>query len=71
VPKYHTETVYYPPDVRVADGNLGHYINELRDKGIDRITIVAKRRPHSDHQHSTSIPEEHEYTSVQGNVGSS
>ena len=68
--KYHTMTVYYPEQISVGDGPLGHYIHELFASGIDAIQIMRAERPHT-HEHAESKPTEPVYTNVQGNTGSS
>lgn len=70
MPKYRTQEVYYPPTINIGDGPLGHYINELRQAGLQAVVIKFVPRKEVDHSRETPVVEE-EYTNVQGNVGSS
>ena len=69
--KYRTVNIYYPPDIHLADWNIGRYINDLRNSDIQAVLIKFVPRKEADHSLDQGPGEEEVYTDIQGNVGSS
>lgn len=73
--KYRTRTIYYPHKngVRLGDGVVGAYINQLLEQGHYAIQIINTEQPHAGHKHGQveTRDEPVPYTAIQGNVGSS
>jgi hypothetical protein len=71
MPKYRTLEIYYDPNVDLADGNIGRYINQLRDRGLQAVIIKFVSRKEADTSHDEGPGEYEPYTDIQGNVGTS
>ena len=72
MPKYRTATYYYPPEISLADWNIGRFINDLRNSGQTQAVLIKfVPRKEADHSHELGAGEEETYTDIQGNVGSS
>ena len=72
MPKYRTQTVYYPPEVAISNWSLGEWINQVRDSSeVDALLIKFVPRREADTSGDLGPGEAVEYTAIQGNVGSS